>query len=672
MAEYSIEKTRVLVPNIAIGIEFDNKLRSRLVRFENGKSIAMGAFSPSHYLTDCHGTIDDFQFLFTTCSAINDTFGSGSQYTLTGQSGDIEKTVTLRVYQNFPSAVFMKTQYKNTGTRSIKLTGWVNGKYSISAEERSDENLFWSFQGASYEERPDWVLPLKNGYFRKNFMGMNDPDYGGGIPVCDIWGKTYGIALGHCAGIPELVSLPVEVNDGKAIVSVCLERDMVIEPGKTLDTLETFVMLHKGDFFDTMTTYRRIMEVKGMKFAPINPEAYEPTWCSWGYERDFSVDQIYKALPMVKKLGFKWICLDDGWQNEEGDYQLSKKRFPAGEDGIKAFVRKVHEQGFKIQLWWIPMACDPKSVYYSRHPENVILDKNGNQQEITWWDNYYLCPACEDVKEYTRQTVRKILKDWDFDGLKIDGQHLNAAPLCYNTAHHHKRPEESFEAVPDFFKLIYDEAKAIKPDTLIMFCPCGTCYSVYTMPYFDMPVASDPESSWQVRSKGKVFKSLMNGNIPYNGDHVELSDDECDFASTVGIGGVINTKFTWPVGSSPVSIVKGGANFDLDSEKEDLYRKWLNIYRDKMLSTGEYMGSLYSFGYDVPECHAIKKDGKMYYAFYAASFNGEVELRGLEDKPYMVLDYVNDRQIAHLKSGETKIYLNFKKSVLIEVSSSES
>ena len=37
----------------------------------------------------------------------------------------------------------------------------------------------------------------------------------------------------------------------------------------------------------------------------------------------------------------------------------------------------------------------------------------------------------------------------------------------------------------------------------------------------------------------------------YAGDHVELSDGGDDFASTVGIGAVVCTKFTWPADPRP-------------------------------------------------------------------------------------------------------------------------
>jgi hypothetical protein len=40
-------------------------------------------------------------------------------------------------------------------------------------------------------------------------------------------------------------------------------------------------------------------------------------------------------------------------------------------------------------------------------------------------------------------------------------------------------------------------------------------------------------------------------------------------------------------------------------------------YRDRMLSSGQYLGQLYDIGFDVPESHVIGKDQTLYYAFFA-------------------------------------------------------
>ena len=177
---------------------------------------------------------------------------------------------------------------------------------------------------------------------------------------------------------------------------------------------------------------------------------------------------------------------------------------------------------------------------------------------------------------------------------------MNAVPPCFNPAHHHKRPEESVEDLAKFFQMIYDTARSIKPDAIVEWCPCGTAFNFYNLPNLNMSVASDPHNSWQVRTKGKSLKALHGDGTAYFGDHVELSDGHQDFASTVGIGGVVGTQFTWPVGSGR------RRTYDLTPEKEAIWQKWISLYKDKMLSRGEYLGGLYDIGFDRPEAHAIE------------------------------------------------------------------
>ena len=110
------------------------------------------------------------------------------------------------------------------------------------------------------------------------------------------------------------------------------------------------------------------------------------------------------------------------------------------------------------------------------------------------------------------------------------------------------------------------------------------------------------------------------------GDHVELSDRHDDFASTVGVGAVVSTKFTWPVDPKPKD------SFLLTPEKEREWRRWIALYKEKMLPLGTYRGELYDIGFDRPETHAIEKDGRLYYAFFADRWSGPVALRGLRDR----------------------------------------
>jgi alpha-galactosidase len=327
---------------------------------------------------------------------------------------------------------------------------------------------------------------------------------------------------------------------------------------------------------------------------------------------------------------------------------------------MKALVDKIHKEGFRAQLWWSPMSGVLNSKLLKDHPDMLLKNRDQSNQKISWWDSYYLCPADRSVVEYHKALVRKIIGEWGFDGLKLDGQFMNAAPRCYNPAHHHARPEESVEAVPEFFGEIYEAAKQIKADALVEFCPCGTSYSFFTMPHYNMSVASDPTSSFQVRSKGKTLKALMGDDVAYFGDHVELTDDANDFASTVGVGGVVGTQFVLP------ELAEKPSKSDLTPDRKLHFVKWLKIYREKMLSRGEYLGSLYDIGFDLPEAHAIRKSDKMYYAFFSKNWKGEVQLRGLENRKYRIVDYVSGNQLATVQGPSARLNVQFSKHLLLE------
>jgi len=218
------------------------------------------------------------------------------------------------------------------------------------------------------------------------------------------------------------------------------------------------------------------------------------------------------------------------------------------------------------------------------------------------------------------------------------------------------------EALPRFFKMIYETALAIKPDALIELCPCGTAYAFHYLPYLNMSVASDPRGSWQIRLKGKTLKALHGDGVAFFGDHVELSDNGDDFASTMGIGGVVGTNFRWPPGSGGQRKGRG----DLTPEREKHFQKWLNLYREKMLSRGEYLGDLYDIGFDRPEAHVVRKGETLYYAFFAPAYRGRIELRGLAPRTYRVVDYENQRDLGNVRGPKAALEVEFQRHLLLE------
>ena len=287
-----------------------------------------------------------------------------------------------------------------------------------------------------------------------------------------------------------------------------------------------------------------------------------------------------------------------------------------------------------------------------------------------------LDPSLPEVQAYYKQLTETFIRDWGFDGSKLDN--IFSVPACYNPAHHHKSPQESVNAMGEVYKVIFQTTRAIKPYSVTQSCPCGTPPSLAWLPFMDQAVTADPVGALQVRRRIKMYKALLGPESAVYGDHVELSamtrsgnswrEHGEDFASTIGTGGVVGTKFVWP---SPGPKFQSVA---LTPDKEQHWKKWIDIYNNKMLSKGTFR-DLYVYGYDVPEGYAIEKNGKMYYAFFtpdpAKAWQGDLELRGLDAGSYNVVDYSDGKNLGTVQVGPdktAKLKANFKDHLLLEVS----
>jgi len=190
----------------------------------------------------------------------------------------------------------------------------------------------------------------------------------------------------------------------------------------------------------------------------------------------------------------------------------------------------------------------------------------------------------------------------------------------------------------------------------------------------DQAVTADPVGGVQVRRRIKWYKALLGPQAAVYGDHVELTEmtrvgknnwteHGRDFASTLGTGGVLGTKFTWPNENPKFKDVA------LTAAKEAHWKKWISLYNEKLLSRGEFR-DLYVYGYDDPEGYAIEKDGAMYYAFFAKDsstpYRGRIELRGLQPGKYRIVDYVDEKNLGIIDASNPTLATSFTGHLLIQ------
>jgi alpha-galactosidase len=641
-------------------IEFDSGLHSRILR----GSMALTAMEPGEGLRlDDQRIIDRFLLVQQTRDTVSDQRGSGHVHHVRAiADGLIEKRISVTFLDRYPGLATLEIHYRNMGDAPLAIAGW----HAATHDLLSHPDGAWSFSGASYSDRRDWVQPVPPGFGQRNFMGMNASDYGGGTPVAVVWRRDVGLAVGHIDTVPRLVSLPVAGQPTGTRIGITGDEPTLLAPGETLTLPPVFLMAHDGDHFRPLDAYRRIMAERGIAAPQIPEPSYAPVWCAWGYGRDFSIDEVLTAMGKAREIGLEWAVLDDGWQTSEGDWKLNPTKFPRGDADMKMFVGRIKAAGLRPRLWLAPLAADPGTDLLRDHADMLLLDRTGAAQNVSFWDAFTLCPAYPPVVDYFRRQVRRILGDWGFEGLKLDGQHLNGVAPCYNPAHNHRRPEESYEKLQDFWKALYQEAMSINPQAVIEICPCGDSFAFHNIPGMNHTPASDPTSSWQIRLKGKTFKAMMGPSAPFAGDHVELSDRHNDFASHYGIGAILSTKFTWPHDPTQTTDPLPPGGIALNPVKEALWRKWIALYRAKMLPKGEYLGGLYDIGFDKPEGHAIRADGRMHYAFYADSWSGNVTLRGLATGRHLLTDSFTGQSLGTADGPTAAIPARFEHFLLVE------
>jgi alpha-galactosidase len=607
---------------------------------------------------------------------------------LEGNSGDVHPTLIVEAYDDFPGFVLTSLELRNSGNTDFKIDHVTSQSHVFNASNVDAKNPhdMWSFHGSSENWGKDDIVKLAKGFSQENVMGgIVKGGYGGGIPVVAFWTGSVGEAIGHVETVPLTVSVPVKVEKNDRVsASVSIPAATTLKPGESYATPRTFVAVYSGDYYEPLRTWSSLLAKEGWNLPKPSNEAYNVSWCGWGYEFNVTPAQMTGTIPKLKEMNIKWATLDDRWFDTYGDWNPRPDTFPG--DSIKKMVDDFHKQGELVQLWWLPIGVEDgqgrwESHKYKvatvaqEHPDWFILDKDGKHARMTR-NLAALCPAVPEVQAWYKKLTEKFIGDWGFDGSKLDN--IYTVPACYNPAHHHKSPQDSVNAMGEVYKTIFQTTRAIKPESVTQSCPCGTPPSLAWLPFMDQAVTADPVGAVQVRRRIKMYKALLGPESAVYGDHVELSEmtrvgdhwteHGSDFASTIGAGGVVGTKFVLPTSDPKFKPVA------LTPQKEEHWKKWIGIYNQKMLSKGEFR-NLYVYGYDVPEGYAIEKDGKMYYAFFSPdpskTWKGNLELRGLAAGTYHVADYAEGKDLGTVQADYQKapeLAAEFKGHLLLEVS----
>lgn len=626
----------------------------------------------------------------TTIVKLEDALGSGKRFTVIARElpalaakpgedapppGPLELEVALTYYQRYPKTLFTRATLRNRGKQPIAVQAIIGPRLHLPPRSRR-----WALQGAALAWGKDIAFPLKAGYRSQNPTGWQPGLGGGGLPINDFWTPAGGVALGHREVGPRHLELPISVGKDGSVEAWLQERGQTLAPGATLGTVNGFITAHGGDFYQPVSIYRAMLTDQGAKPPKPPLTAYEPIWCSWGYEFDVRPEEILGVLPKLAALGIRWVVLDDRWFDAYGDWGWRPELF--GKDGakLKALVSAIHARGMLAKLWWIPLVAEVAGARYESH---VYKTAKVAQQHPDWIQKgadgkplrgirklAYLDPTLPGVQAYTRALVERFIREWGFDGHKLD------VVFSHPPLHGDARPERSAEAMAQVYRQIYETTAKLKPQAVTEICPCGTTPYHAWLPYLNQAVTADPVGGVQMRRRIKLLKALFGPRFAVYADHVELSQVQGerevgeDFASAVGTGAVVGTKFVWP--ASPRRLKPDRL---LTPAKEAHWKHWLSLYKKKMLARGRYVGALYDLAFDLPEAHVVRTQRGLNYAFYAPkpteTYRGKVTFKGPLAGTFEVLDYTAAdgklRLLGRISEAQRSLTVTFEGSLLVEL-----
>lgn len=586
--------------------------------------------------------------------------GVGQRLTVTSRSPatGLVRTFTLETSGIIRGVLYARTSYR-AGGEDVLAEQFVESGWELF----EPGPVAWSYNGGGESPIND------NDTVRRIDLADIEPFYhenrqdctSAAVPAADLYSAKGGIAIGDASATRREVRTPVQKIGRSACVSIRWPGKS-ISAGTGEEAGQSFIVVHKGDYFSGLRGYKNAMERLGVVMQTNLPErSYSLRWEGWGWAFDWTVDLILKELDFLQKAGVKQITIDDAWYDHPGDWQLNPEKFPRGETDMIRLVKAIHDHGMTALLWWRP--CDggrDNSRLYRDHPEYFVMRKDGGTAKLgtsgtidtsNWSSDlgYALCPGSAGAIKATTDFIDRAMNVWGFDGFK--GDFVWSLPKCYNPAHHHRYPEDSTERQAEFYRAAHETMVKNDPEVFNLLCNCSAPQDYYSLPYMTQIVTADPASCDQTRTRLKAYKALMGDCFPVTTDHGQPW-----YSTTVGTGAVMIEKTAY-----------------VGQEKAE-YERWLGIADAVQLHKGRFIGDLYSYGFDPYETYVVKKADTLYYAFYR---DGEkcrpegyppIELKGLDpEKLYRIVDYVNNRVVAtNLRGGNAVFNVRFKKDLLIK------
>ena len=261
----------------------------------------------------------------------------------------------------------------------------------------------------------------------------------------------------------------------------------------TIILLSIFVTFYSDiyTYIDTFKVKRMVSKVSNLSVFQIRGVYAYPG--RWPYK-----EEMIRLLDCMAKNGFNvllWFANEDG----QRAYYQSKfypyaSRAPRDADPLKILIEEAHKRGIKVWIWFAFMGY--KNLVL-KHPDWAAVYPDGvsviERPYRPWGADWYpLNPAHPEVKEFWKEAILELVKNYDIDGINFQDDFGYIDSISYDYLNkknfekmfgimvmnwpkdvlpggklHESWVEYKCRVITDIVKEIYEEVKKIKPNVVI-------------------------------------------------------------------------------------------------------------------------------------------------------------------------------------------------------------
>ncbi|MEI6053405.1 MAG: alpha-galactosidase, partial [Opitutaceae bacterium] len=486
---------------------------------------------------------------------------------LSGRPGTLAANLEITLYYEiYPDLAVIRKWLSVTNNKpgEIVLTNleWENVSYEIASPS-------WIPHICTF---PDVYAQYGQCVFKPPYVGRTED---AALLVYD-YEKREGLIVGNEGpSILKRTSIYPEstfISIGLGFASDDFPFKKQLSPGETFVSPKGFLMPYKGDvwqdaFGNGLAQYtRKYMGVKLFE-KKLAPTFFYNTWNP--FKAKISSSLIKQVADVTSKAGVEYLIIDDGWQNNYGDWDADTEKFPGG---LKPVCDYIRSKGMKPGLWISAAHVENKSRVRAEHPEWLVRNRENEPANLhaeVPADCQTMCLATPWY-DYIKAKITLLIESNHIGYLKLDLASAHSAYKlnnyevgCYASGHgHHDHAESLYVLITKTYQLI-DELKARFPD-LYVDCTFELFGKIYGTDYF---LVQHADGDWlsNIEEKppyGPLYlrqlsyerarvippSTLLIGNMQMNWDDSELCFQSLLGAAPLMLGdprGLSEPKIAW-------------------------------------------------------------------------------------------------------------------------------